>query len=85
MKITFLLATLRIISSVVRADDLLPPITTGQRIATCGHSFHVFTYKQVDEIAKAAGLDHHLVGISSIGGSTVQKQWDVPEEKSTVK
>lgn len=69
----------------VRAVDLQPPITTGQRIATCGHSFHVFTYRQVEQMALAAGLKHQLVGLSSIGGSTVQKHWDVPEEKSAVK
>ncbi|MCF7786573.1 MAG: hypothetical protein K9N47_10655 [Prosthecobacter sp.] len=85
MKITLLLAALCLIAPIVQADDLLPPITQGQRVATCGHSFHVFTYKQVAEIAKSAGLDHQLVGLSSIGGSTVQKHWDVPEEKSAVK
>ena len=46
---------------IARADDLQPPITKGLRVATCGHSFHVFTYRQVDEIAKAAGLEHQLV------------------------
>ncbi|MHB1080401.1 MAG: hypothetical protein ACYC67_13430 [Prosthecobacter sp.] len=85
MKASILLATFCLPLSTVRAGDLLPPITQGQRVATCGHSFHVFTYKQVDEIAKSAGLDHQLVGLSSIGGSTVQKHWDVPEEKSAVK
>ena len=85
MKATLLLAVFCLTSFISRADDLLPPITTGQRVATCGHSFHVFTYKQVDEIAKSAGLDHQLVGLSSIGGSTVQKHWDVPEEKNAVK
>jgi hypothetical protein len=85
MKAALLLASLILAAPLAHADDLLPPITTGQRVATCGHSFHVFTYKQVDEIAKSAGLDHQLVGLSSIGGSTVQKHWDVPEEKSAVK
>jgi len=85
MKITTLLGILCLTAPIVRADDLLPPITQGLRFATCGHSFHVFTYKQVAEIAKHAGLDHQPVGISSIGGSTVQKHWDVPEEKSAVK
>lgn len=61
------------------------PLPTGLRVATCGHSFHVFTYGGVADIAKSAGLDHQLVGISSIGGSTVQKHWDVPEEGSKVK
>jgi hypothetical protein len=64
---------------------LQPPITTGLRAATCGHSFHVFTYRQVEAIAKSAGLDHQLAGLSSIGGSTIQKHWDVPEEKSEAK
>lgn len=85
MKAPILLAAFCLTSFISRADDLLPPITTGQRVATCGHSFHVFTYKQVDEISKSAGLNHQLVGLSSIGGSTVQKHWDVPEEKSAVK
>lgn len=85
MKIALLLTAFCLTGPIVHADDLLPPITQGQRVATCGHSFHVFTYKQVDEIAKSAGLEHQLVGLSSIGGSTVQKHWDVPEEKSAVK
>ncbi len=85
MKPTLLLAAFCLTAPIVYADDLLPPITQGQRVATCGHSFHVFTYKQVDEIAKSAGLEHQLVGLSTIGGSTVQKHWDVPEEKSAVK
>ncbi len=72
-------------ASFVRAENLLPPITNGLRVFTCGHSFHVFTYKQVDEMAKAAGLDHQLVGLSGIGGSMVQKHWDVPEEKNIAK
>lgn len=76
---------LAVTPSCVLAQELRPSITTGQRVATCGHSFHVFTYRQVDEIAKSAGLKHQLAGLSSIGGSTVQKHWDVPEEKSAVK
>ena len=72
-----------------RADtpvtSLLPPITQGQRVFTCAHSFHGFTYKQVDEMAKAAGLDHQLAGISSIGGSMVKKHWEVPDDKNIAK
>jgi hypothetical protein len=45
----------------------------------------VFTYRQVEQMALAVGLKHQLVGLSSIGGSTVQKHWEVPEEKSAVK
>jgi len=86
MRPAFLLsAVLCLFSADLVAADPQPPITTGQRVATCGHSFHVFTYRQVEQIAVSAGLKHQLVGISSIGGSTVQKHWDVPEEKSAVK
>jgi hypothetical protein len=85
MRAFLLLASLAVATCLSRAADPQPPITTGQRVATCGHSFHVFTYRQVEQIAVSAGLMHQLVGISSIGGSTVQKHWDVPEEKSAVK
>lgn len=74
-----------VLCCAARAEELLPPITTGQRVFTCGHSFHVFTYHQVDEIAKSAGLDHRLAGISSIGGSMVQRHWEVPDEKNAAK
>lgn len=83
--VLLLSAALCLFSVLLVAADPQPPITTGQRVATCGHSFHVFTYRQVEQIAVSAGLKHQLVGLSSIGGSTVQKHWDVPEEKSAVK
>jgi hypothetical protein len=85
MRATFFIASLCLAAITTRAADLQPPITVGQRVATCGHSFHVFTYRQVAEMALAAGLKHELAGLSSIGGSTVQKHWAVPEEKSAVK
>ena len=83
MKVLSLFACLALVTA--HAADDVPSISTGQRVATCGHSFHVFTYKQVEQIAVSAGLKHQLAGISSIGGSTVQKHWDVPEDKSAVK
>jgi hypothetical protein len=74
------------LSGACGADPALrAPITAGQKVATCGHSFHVFTYRQVAEIAVSAGLEHELVGLSSIGGSTVKKHWAVPEEESKAK
>lgn len=52
----------------------------GQRVFTCGHSFHVFVYRMVDELAKASGFnDHQSAGLSSIGGSRVIQHWEVPE------
>ena len=85
MRASILLTVLCLTTLTARAADLQPPITVGQRVATCGHSFHVFTYRQVAEIAASAGLKHELAGLSSIGGSTVVKHWAVPEEKSAVK
>ncbi len=40
-------------STATAADESVP---AGQRIFTCGHSFHVFTYQQVAEIARLASL-----------------------------
>ena len=70
----------------LRGDKQTAPVTKGQRVFTCAHSFHVFVYHLVDEMAKAAGYaDHQSVGISRIGGSRVIQHWDVPEEKNEAK
>mgnify|MGYP000991497208 CR=1 FL=1 len=62
-----------------------PPVQ-GQRVFTCGHSFHVFVYRLVSEMAKAAGIhDHQNAGLSAIGGSRVIQHWDVPDEKNQAK
>ena len=62
------------------------PITKGQRMFTCSHSFHAFVYPLVDEMAKSAGItDHQSVGRSSIGGSRVIQHWEVPDDKNEVK
>ena len=58
----------------------------GLRMFTCGHSFHVFVYRVVNEMAKAAGIEgHENVGLSSIGGSRVIQHWDVPEASNQAK
>ena len=67
------------------ADDKVAgataPITKGQRVFTCGHSFHVFVYKLLEEVAKSAKIaDHQSVGLSSIGGSRVIQHWEAPEQ-----
>jgi len=47
-------------------------ITEGQRVFSCGHSFHVFVPGILADIAKTAGIkDHQQLGLSSIGGSRV--------------
>src|ERR1700757_942049 len=65
---------------------LAPPITKGQRVFTCGHSFHVWVPNIVADLAKKAEIaDHVQVGLSSIGGSRIIQHWDVPEEKNKAK
>jgi hypothetical protein len=62
------------------------PVTRGQRVFTCAHSFHVFVYRLLREMAEGAGIkDHESVGLSRIGGSRVIQHWDVPEEKNEAK
>ena len=62
------------------------PVPKGQRVFTCGHSFHVFVYPLLAEIAKSAGIrDHVGAGLSSIGGSRIIQHWDVPERENQAK
>ncbi|HYT88236.1 MAG TPA: hypothetical protein VEL76_05920 [Gemmataceae bacterium] len=62
------------------------PIDKGQRVFTCGHSFHVFLPGILSDLAKKAEIkDHVPVGLSSIGGSRVIQHWNVPEEKNKAK
>jgi hypothetical protein len=68
------------------ADTQPARVDRGQRVFTCGHSFHVFVYKILEEMAKSAGIkDHQSVGISRIGGSRVIQHWDVPDQKNEAK
>ena len=75
-----------IATATSRADESkspTPPITKGQRIFTCGHSFHVFVYTMLPELAESAGIkDQEMVGVSRIGGSRVLQHWDVPDDKN---
>jgi hypothetical protein len=67
-------------------EKAVAPVTKGQRVFTCGHSFHGFVYRMVGEMAKSAGInDHQLAGSSMIGGSRVIQHWAVPETKNQAK
>jgi len=58
----------------------------GLRVFTCGHSFHVWVVPILNELATNAGIaNHKIAGVSSIGGSTVLKHWNVPDEKNKAK
>jgi hypothetical protein len=68
------------------ANDAPKNDTKGLRVFTCGHSFHVWVVPMLSELAKSAGIaGHEVAGVSSIGGSTVLRHWDVPDDKNTAK
>jgi len=87
--VTLLLALLGVCaakSGDQKAQPQPSPLTKGQRVFSCAHSFHVFVYRILAEMAKGAGIqDHECVGLSRIGGSRVIQHWDVPEERNEVK
>jgi hypothetical protein len=75
-------------AATVPAEDqkLAPPITKGQRVFTCGHSFHVWVPGILNDLARKAEItDHVQIETSSIGGSRVIQHWDIPEEKNRAK
>ncbi len=65
---------------------LAAPLTTGQRVFTCGHSFHVWVPGIVTDLCQLAGIPNHVqVGISSIGGSRVIQHWNLADDKNKAK
>jgi len=68
------------------AAAVLAAETKGLRVYTCGHSFHVWSARIIEDMAKSAGIqDHQIAGISSIGGSRVIQHWDANDEKHQAK
>ncbi len=69
-----------------KTDKLAEPIKTGQRVFTCGHSFHVWVPGILADLAKKAEISNHKqVGLSSIGGSRVIQHWNIADEKNKAK
>ncbi len=69
-----------------KPGKLAEPITKGQRVFTCGHSFHVWVPDIVVDLAKKAEIKGHVkVGLSSIGGSKVIQHWNKPDEQNNAK
>ena len=67
-------------------DKLAAPIEKGQRVFTCGHSFHVWVPGIMTDLAKKAEIAGHTqLGVSSIGGSRVVQHWDIADEKNKAK
>ncbi len=81
-----LLPATRAIAQEKPVEKPAEPITTGQRVFTCGHSFHVWVPGIMADLCKKAEIPNHVqVGLSSIGGSRVIQHWDVAEEKNKAK
>lgn len=67
-------------------DKPTAPIAKGQRVFSCGHSFHVWVPGIVADLCKKAEIPGHVqVGLSSIGGSRVIQHWDIAEDKNKAK
>ncbi len=90
MKRLLLLASLALFlptASHSLSDDRpasLPP--KGLRVATAGHSFHVWMPGLLKELATSAKIEgQEQVALSSIGGSRVIQHWDVADDKNKIK
>jgi hypothetical protein len=69
-----------------KTEKLAEPITKGQRVFTCGHSFHVWVPGIVADLCKKAEIPGHTqIGISSIGGSRVIQHWNIAEPMNKAK
>ncbi|MGB8356432.1 MAG: hypothetical protein WCD79_21215 [Chthoniobacteraceae bacterium] len=63
-----------------------PPITQGQRVFACTHSFYPYAPGMVRELAASAGITgHQVIGISLIGGSMIIQHWNVPDDRNKAK
>ncbi len=82
-----LLAVLAVVAPAADAPATAGPVTTGQRVFTCGHSFHAFWINPIlADMAQGAGITgHQTVGISKIGGSRVIQHWDVADDRNEAK
>jgi hypothetical protein len=67
--------------SIVHAE---PP--AGLRVATAGHSFHVWMPGLLNGLVKDAGITgHQQIALSSIGGSRTIQHWDAQGDKQKIK
>lgn len=81
---TFLLVLFSL-STMLRADRVETP-PAGLRIATAGHSFHVWMPALLTVTAKEAGITgHQQLALSSIGGSRTIQHWDAAGDKQMIK
>ena len=71
---------------VILGSSLFAAAPKGERVFVTAHSFHIFTAQRLAPLAKAAGIEGHvLVGAQMIGGSKVIQHWNLPDEKNKAK
>jgi hypothetical protein len=74
------------VASVPAGEKNFASDVKGQRVFTCGHSFHVFMPAILKDMAAKAGIkDHVQVGMSPIGGSRVIQHWQLAEKDDKYK
>jgi len=67
-------------------EKLADPVAKGQRVYTCGHSFHVFMPGILKNLADLGGVKGHAqAGTSPIGGSRVIQHWDLAQGEDKFK
>ncbi len=82
----FMIVFLELALCVATVSAAEPASPKGQRVFSCGHSFHVFVPPILSNVAKMAGVkDHEQVGLSAIGGSRVIQHWNVPDARNGAK
>jgi len=80
------MASLLFPSNMLAADLPAAAPPAGLRIATAGHSFHLFMPGILKELVKSAGIEgHEQVTAQMIGGSRVIQHWDLADDKNKVK
>lgn len=73
-------------ASVFSADPTPPAAIPGQKVFVCGHSFHVYVAKPLEELAAAASIANHVnLGVQFLGGSSVTQHWELPDDKNKTK
>lgn len=60
--------------------------TDGYRVFVCGHSFHLFIDQPLQALALEAGhADHRIAGKQTLGNSTCQQIWNLPDAPTDAK
>lgn len=78
-----LLALLLVSSTLLYSGEAEPH---GKTVFVCGHSFHVYVAKPLEDLARAAGIAGHVnAGVQFLGGSSVTQHWNLPDDKDKTK